>query len=75
MLVIGRPPLIGPLGPRGPRSNASTVRSSGPVSQLGASPAVIHVLAQVVHTRAITIDGQVNYVVGCQYTGRAEYEK
>ncbi len=45
------------------------------VVALGAAPAVIYVLAKVAHIRAIHSDGQTNYVVGCQYVGRAEYGK
>lgn len=45
------------------------------VVALGVPPSVMHVLAKVIHTRAVTAGGQTNYVVGCQYTGRAEYEK
>jgi PAS domain S-box-containing protein len=45
------------------------------VVALGVPPSVMYVLAKVIHTRAVTAGGQTNYVVGCQYTGRAEYEK
>ncbi len=44
------------------------------VVALGVAPAAIYVLAKVVHTRAMTTGGPTNYVVGCQYTGRADYE-
>jgi PAS domain S-box-containing protein len=45
------------------------------VVALGVAPAVIYVLAKVVHTRAMTTGGRTSYIVGCQYTGRADYEK
>jgi hypothetical protein len=43
------------------------------VAAFGVAPSFTYLMAKVVHSHATDVDGEIMYVVGCQYTGRVDY--
>ena len=43
------------------------------VVAFGVSPSLTYLMARIVHSRKVEVEGEQHHVVGCQYTGRVEY--